>query len=148
MWGLWQDKERFQANVLGCSVLFGFNERLGIRLEKNIKRVEGSVCVGPNIFLNLTNFVGKVMNLDKPYADWADDSTCLPIFVDIVVKIAALRVIYSSGRSFEFGFTMTNFIQYDNNGGTLKISLKNPLDYGWQHLFQVYIDLGLAVRCV
>ena len=160
--GLWGSRQFdvLQTSTLNCLVLFGinrtwnsFSDWYSRRVNKSVKRIESSITLGPNVFFSVTNFVSKniLNNLDSPYDDWVKKDTCLTCFADVAIKIALLRLVYDTGKSFEVGFTITNFITYSGSKTTLgysPLTFRNPFKSGIWNLLQIYMDFGLKTNIV
>ena len=160
--GLWgsQQFDVLQTSTLNCLVLFGINREWNSfsdwysrRVNKSVKRIESSITLGPNVFFSVTNFVSKniLNNLIRPYDDWVKLDTCLTCFADVAIKIALLRLVYDTGKSFEVGFTITNFITYSGSKTALgysPLTFRNPFKSGIWNLLQIYMDFGLKTNIV
>ena len=163
--GLWCHRNLFldkiEASTINFVPLVGLNWIYKKYVSKKIYRLEGGILLGLNFSFSPANFVSKNIiekdGLDYVYEniynEICNNANCVSVFADLVIKIPVIRITFTSGKIFEIGWLITNFITYckPRGGGPgqyapagpdydSRITFQNPLKYNLAHLWQIYFN--------
>lgn len=160
--GLWAHRnlilDNIEASTINFVPLVGLNWIYKKYVSKKIYRLEGGILLGLNFSFSPANFVSKNiiekdgLNTDI-YNEICNNANCVSLFADLVIKIPIIRILFKSGKIFEIGWLVTNFITYCNPRGggpgqhapagpdyDSRITFQNPLKYNLAHLWQIYFN--------
>lgn len=160
--GLWCHRnlilDKIEASTINFVPLVGLNWFYKKYVSKKIYRLEGGILLGLNFSFSPANFVSKNiiekdgLNTDI-YNAICNNANCVSLFADLVIKIPIIRITFTSGKIFEIGWLVTNFITYcqPRGGGPgqhapagpdydSRITFQNPLKYNLAHLWQIYFN--------
>ena len=158
--GLWAHRnielDKIEASTINFVPLVGLNWIYKKYVSKNIYRLEGGILLGLNFSFSPANFVSKNiiekngLNTDI-YNAICNNANCVSLFADLVIKIPIIRITFTSGKIFEIGWLITNFINYEKEECPLvsifpgkdfedRIIFQNPLKYKLAHLWQIYFN--------
>ena len=161
--GLWCHRnlilDSIEASTINFVPLVGLNWIYKKYVSKKIYRLEGGILLGLNFSFSPANFVSKnIINKDgldhvygNIYNEICNNANCVSVFADLVIKIPVIRITFTSGKIFEIGWLITNFINYEEEAalgvsrpsGTDfedRIIFQNPLKYKLAHLWQIYFN--------
>ena len=163
--GIWAHRnielDNIEASTINFVPLVGLNWIYKKYVSKKIYRLEGGILLGLNFSFSPANFVSKnIINKNgledvygNIYNEICNNANCVSVFADLVIKIPIIRITFTSGKIFEIGWLVTNFITYcEPRGGgpgqyapagpdyDSRITFKNPLKYNLAHLWQIYFN--------
>ena len=160
--GLWCHRnlilDKIEASTINFVPLVGLNWIYKKYVSKNIYRLEGGILLGLNFSFSPANFVSKnIIEKDGLNSDIynaiCNNANCVSLFADLVIKIPIIRITFTSGKIFEIGWLVTNFITYcETRGGGPgqyapveldydgRITFQNPLKYKLAHMWQIYFN--------
>ena len=166
--GLWAHRnielDNIEASTINFVPLVGLNWIYKKYVSKNIYRLEGGILLGLNFSFSPANFVSKnilpkgdlIDFFDNIYNEICENVNCVSVFADLVIKIPIIRITFTSGKIFEIGWLITNFINYEEEAalgvsrpsGTDfedRIIFQNPLKYKLAHLWQIYFNFDKII---
>ena len=168
--GLWCHRNlilnSIEASTINFVPLVGLNWIYKKYVSKKIYRLEGGILLGLNFSFSPTNFVAKNMieenGLDAAYNniynEICNNVNCVSVFADLVIKIPIIRITFTSGKIFEIGWLITNFINYcEPRGGEPgqyasvgpdydgRRTFQNPLKYKLAHMWQIYFNFDKII---
>ena len=168
--GLWCHRnlilDKIEASTINFVPLVGLNWIYKKYVSKKIYRLEGGILLGLNCSFSLANFVSKnIIEKDGLYNVYGDiynriceNVNCVSVFADLVIKIPIIRITFTSGKIFEIGWLVTNFITYrEPRGGGPgqhapvgldyegRITFQNPLKYKLAHIWQIYFNFDKII---
>ena len=168
--GLWCHRNLILNNIEASTINFvplvGLNWIYKKYVSKKIYRLEGGILLGLNCSFSLANFVSKnIIEKDGLYNVYGDiynriceNVNCVSVFADLVIKIPIIRITFTSGKIFEIGWLITNFITYrEPRGGGPgqhapvgldyegRITFQNPLKYKLAHIWQIYFNFDKII---
>ena len=168
--GLWCHRNLILNNIEASTINFvplvGLNWIYKKYVSKKIYRLEGGILLGLNCSFSLANFVSKnIIEKDGLYNVYGDiynriceNVNCVSVFADLVIKIPIIRITFTSGKIFEIGWLVTNFITYrEPRGGGPgqhapvgldyegRITFQNPLKYKLAHIWQIYFNFDKII---
>ena len=135
-------------------------------VSKKIYRLEGGILLGLNFSFSPANFFSKnIINKNDLYNVYNDiynricnNANCVSLFADLVIKIPIIRITFTSGKIFEIGWLVTNFITYreprEHFFGVAhvmgandedRITFQNPLKYKLAHIWQIYFNFDKII---
>ena len=161
--GLWCHRNLILNNIEASTINFvplvGLNWIYKKYVSKKIYRLEGGILLGLNFSFSPANFVSKNFLAKGDLRDFynniynkiCENVNCVSVFADLVIKIPIIRITFTSGKIFEIGWLITNFINYEEEAalgvsrpsGTDfedRIIFQNPLKYKLAHLWQIYFN--------
>ena len=161
--GIWAHRnielDKIEASTINFVPLVGLNWIYKKYVSKKIYRLEGGILLGLNFSFSPANFVSKNIiekdGLDYVYEniynEICNNANCVSVFADLVIKIPVIRIIFTSGKIFEIGWLVTNFINYEKEAGPGvarpsgtdfedRIIFQNPLKNKLAHMWQIYFN--------
>lgn len=163
--GLWAHRnielDKIEASTINFVPLVGLNWIYKKYVSKNIYRLEGGILLGLNFSFSPANFVSKnilpkgdlIGSYNNIYNRICENANCVSVFADLVIKIPIIRITFTSGKIFEIGWLITNFITYcEPRGGgpgqhapagpdyDSRITFQNPLKHKIAHMWQIYFN--------
>ena len=141
--GLWCHRNLILNNIEASTINFvplvGLNWFYKKYVSKKIYRLEGGILLGLNFSFSPANFVSKnIINKNgledvygNIYNEICNNANCVSVFADLVIKIPIIRITFTSGKIFEIGWLITNFITYCE---------QNPLKHKIAHMWQIYFN--------
>ena len=166
--GLWAHRnielDNIEASTINFVPLVGLNWIYKKYVSKKIYRLEGGILLGLNFSFSPANFFSKnilpkgglVVFPDDIYNKICNNANCVSVFADLVIKIPIIRITFTSGKIFEIGWLITNFINYEEEAGIGvskasgtdfedRIIFQNPLKYKLAHLWQIYFNFDKII---
>ena len=163
--GLWAHRnielDNIEASTINFVPLVGLNWIYKKYVSKKIYRLEGGILLGLNFSFSPANFVSKNFLAKGDLRDFynniynkiCENVNCVSVFADLVIKIPIIRITFTSGKIFEIGWLITNFINYcePRGGGPGQYApvgpdydgrrtFQNPLKYKIAHMWQIYFN--------
>lgn len=166
--GLWCHRNLILNNIEASTInfipLIGLSWIYKRYVSKRIYKIEGGILLGPNFSFSPANFVSKnilpkgglIAFSDNIYNKICEKVHCVSVFADLVIKIPIIRITFTSGKIFEIGWLITNFINYEKEAGLLvsrlsgtvfedRIIFQNSLKYKLAHLWQICFNFDKII---